>query len=505
MESEFSMTFPPSRSCVVLQRSRSLSSFPCLTSHDLGIPECTAPSSSQGYSNEPDGLRMVETPKTTPPGEPGLNHCTGIQEAGYLSTGAGSGWTPCPVQEPSRCAMSNQPAEETVRTSERGGQPEDSEVDSEQELSQEDLLVASWDELSILDRLGFNSVEMTEDEVEGAFSQLALAFRCDQYTLKKRLQAEEHARNLAEENVHLELQRGREVLQSLKALCLDSKRSKMLQRLELCLSILGGTVERIANTAELLGAVHQEARMSRAVDLMVAHVENLKRRQVRDRAELEETRKQLQRCSRSRQLSDPRDESEMRQKRSKTSQQASRRRISIAVISKQPKAQGTELSLLDIIKPSTAAPSQPPLERESLSGRPHMSTKEDLSVNSPLQTPAEVSHISQTIHPTPSPEERGEPLYLHSPQDPLRQRRGQNRGVGQSNPEEKKEAEPQREHELNRCDECADDSCTLRSTQRPLPPWLSQGHLILFWLYGMTISFMILLGIFFWCMQGPLL
>lgn len=45
------------------------------------------------------------------------------------------------------------------------------------------------------------------------FSQIALAFRCDQYTLKQRLQAEEHARNLAEENIQLELTRGRETLE----------------------------------------------------------------------------------------------------------------------------------------------------------------------------------------------------------------------------------------------------------------------------------------------------
>lgn len=45
--------------------------------------------------------------------------------------------------------------------------------------------------------------------------------------------------------------------QSLKGLCMDSKRSRILQRLELSLDILAGTVERISNTAEVLGAVHQ--------------------------------------------------------------------------------------------------------------------------------------------------------------------------------------------------------------------------------------------------------
>ncbi|XP_036801669.1 inositol 1,4,5-triphosphate receptor associated 2 [Oncorhynchus mykiss] len=124
---------------------------------------------------------------------------------------------------------------------------------------------------------------------------------------------------------------------TLKALCLDSIRSKILQRLELCLDILGGTVERISNTAEVLGAVHQEARVSRAVELMVSHVDNLKRRNERD-TELDETKK-LNRKILRRNYSDPRDEGEFRQKDNKTSQQlhigASRRRVSIAVINKQ--------------------------------------------------------------------------------------------------------------------------------------------------------------------------
>lgn len=51
--------------------------------------------------------------------------------------------------------------------------------------------------------------------LQTAFSQITLAFRCDQYTLKQRLQAEEHARNLAEENIQLELTRGRETLEVL--------------------------------------------------------------------------------------------------------------------------------------------------------------------------------------------------------------------------------------------------------------------------------------------------
>nr|XP_057941318.1 inositol 1,4,5-triphosphate receptor associated 2 isoform X3 [Doryrhamphus excisus] len=164
--------------------------------------------------------------------------------------------------------------------------------DSDEESSQWGPLT-TWSGLSIIDRVGLNSGKMSETDLENTFSQIALAFSCDQYTLKQRLQAEEHARNLAEENIKVELSRGRETLEALKGLCLDSKRSKILQRLEMCMDILAGTVERISNTAEVLGAVHKEAHVSRAVELMVAHVENVRRRLDRHEAELEEAKKMI--------------------------------------------------------------------------------------------------------------------------------------------------------------------------------------------------------------------
>ncbi|XP_051909044.1 inositol 1,4,5-triphosphate receptor associated 1 isoform X2 [Hippocampus zosterae] len=176
--------------------------------------------------------------------------------------------------------------------------------DSDSESSREEPPPSNWNELSIIDRVGLNSGEMSETDLEKNFVQIALAFRCDQYTLKQRLQADEHARNLAEENVLLELSRGRETLEVLKGLCLDSKRSKILQRLELSLDILTGTVERISNTAEVLGAVHQEARVIRAVELMVAHVENVRRRLERHEAVLEEAKKMIQQQNSCRSIDD---------------------------------------------------------------------------------------------------------------------------------------------------------------------------------------------------------
>ncbi|XP_058860794.1 inositol 1,4,5-triphosphate receptor associated 2-like isoform X1 [Acipenser ruthenus] len=210
--------------------------------------------------------------------------------------------------------------------------------DSDEDNCTEDLLASSWDNLSILERLGLNSVQMTEEEIESAFTHLSLAFKCDQYTLRKRLQAEERARDVTEENVHRELEEGRATLQTLKALCLDSKRNEIVQQLEQSLEILSNTIKRIASTAELLGAVHQEARVSRAVELMILHVENLKQHHVQELSELEEAKRLVQRNSRTLKFSEPHDESDIRQKLQHlrlSQQHISRRRVSIAVIPKQ--------------------------------------------------------------------------------------------------------------------------------------------------------------------------
>ncbi|XP_034028194.1 lymphoid-restricted membrane protein [Thalassophryne amazonica] len=179
---------------------------------------------------------------------------------------------------------------------------------------------------------------MSERDLEAAFSQIILAFHCDQYTLNQRLLAEEHARNLAENIIQLELDRSRDTLEILKSLCLDSKRNMILQRLELCVDILGRTVERISSTSEVLGAVHQEARVSRTVELMVTHVENLRRRHNRNVAELEEVKKLIQHQESTRNRSDstaPPDPEEGDASMKSSQQNTLRRRISTSIISSQ--------------------------------------------------------------------------------------------------------------------------------------------------------------------------
>ncbi|XP_023283196.1 lymphoid-restricted membrane protein-like [Seriola lalandi dorsalis] len=378
--------------------------------------------------------------------------------------------------------------------------------DSEEETSQEELPVTSWNELSIIERVGLNSVEMSEKDLETAFSQIALAFRCDQYTLKQRLQAEEHARNLAEENIQLELSRGRETLETLKGLCLDSKRSNILQRLELSLDILGGTVERISNTAEVLGAVHQEARVSRAVELMVAHVENLRRRQDRNVAELEEAKKTLQQQN----ISDPRaspDPEEGDSRKRSSQQSSSRRRVSISVITSQTQ----EKRKRDVKKRaahggSSGRKSCPSPSQSSESSCSAMAKDDSCSVDDrqldPDETPSEVSAVQLPADPSPSPVPNPEcppskqavtrkTQNKNTPLDTLRQRH-----KGKAVLSKKKLDKDKRSASIYR--QISAGTCGSLWRHRPLAHWLYRCRWVVLCLYLLVLFCVVTLTYLLW-------
>ncbi|XP_074420304.1 uncharacterized protein LOC141733615 isoform X2 [Larus michahellis] len=197
----------------------------------------------------------------------------------------------------------------------------DSDWTEEDAETPEDPLMIFPSEVSVLERLGLHGVALTEQDVEAAFAHLALAFRCDVFTLQQRVQVEKRARDAAEENIQEELGQCRAAL--------------------------------------------EEARMSRAAEVMVQHVENLKRHHMREHAELEEMKRLIQQNSRNRQLAETQDDAEPRLRPHplmRTFQQGSaRRRVSIAVIPKQ---------LLPGASPdSRAAPASEP-EREGAQRRP---------------------------------------------------------------------------------------------------------------------------------------
>lgn len=234
--------------------------------------------------------------------------------------------------------------------------------DSEEEPCLDTKQAVAWEDLPILERLGLSSgADMTEEEVESAFTQLAMAYHCDQYTLSRRLEAEEHDRIVAQENLTLELQRSKDTLQALRSRCVDSKRSGILSRIESSLDTVLGSMDDIISAAETLGAVHQEARVSCSVKLMEIHVEHLKRRHNAEGNELIETRKLVHR-SRGRIQSDSAEDGDIRHLfvRQGSQQHLMRRRVSFTLLPTQTQLNDLEAKFLEGCRVSAETDAQGP-------------------------------------------------------------------------------------------------------------------------------------------------
>uniref|UniRef100_A0A3B3HXJ3 Lymphoid-restricted membrane protein n=1 Tax=Oryzias latipes TaxID=8090 RepID=A0A3B3HXJ3_ORYLA len=132
------------------------------------------------------------------------------------------------------------------------------------------------------------------------FQRLSLGFKCDMFTLEKRLKLEQRSRDLAEENIRKEVSSCQGLLQALTPLCEDETQSmEIIQRLQKNLDILIQSTNRVSSRSEMLGAIHQENRIGKAVEVMIQHVENLKRTYTKEHAELLELREALAQGERS--------------------------------------------------------------------------------------------------------------------------------------------------------------------------------------------------------------
>ncbi|KAH6924700.1 hypothetical protein HPB50_022189 [Hyalomma asiaticum] len=131
----------------------------------------------------------------------------------------------------------------------------------------------------------------------------------------------ERHRDIAEGNIQAELNAIRDLAQTLDSLCTDDERVReVVAQIRNHVDVIQQSTDRVSSQAEVYGAVQQvralggpplfvdfeehlyrlstdfplkEERMSRAFEVMVAHVENLKRASEREHRELEEARKLL--------------------------------------------------------------------------------------------------------------------------------------------------------------------------------------------------------------------
>ncbi|XP_074642699.1 uncharacterized protein LOC141899953 [Tubulanus polymorphus] len=148
--------------------------------------------------------------------------------------------------------------------------------------------------LGLLGDDGESAENLSEQELEEKFAMLSLSFKTDRLTLDQRVQLQERARDMAEQNVDKELKSVKESLKLLGQQCVTSEGREVLAKVQRHVEVLEQSTARVSSRAELHGAVQQEGRLSRAIEIMVQHVETIKQAYERKDQELEETRQLLQ-------------------------------------------------------------------------------------------------------------------------------------------------------------------------------------------------------------------
>jgi len=134
---------------------------------------------------------------------------------------------------------------------------------------------------------------LTDQDIENKFTSLSLAFKTDKLTLTNRLELQQRQRDIAEKNIDVEIAQLKKEVEELSQVCLDGEAREVLKKIQQQVDVVKQTAERISSSAEVYGAVQQEARIARAVEIMLMYVDNLKRNCEREHTELEESRKLL--------------------------------------------------------------------------------------------------------------------------------------------------------------------------------------------------------------------
>jgi len=148
-------------------------------------------------------------------------------------------------------------------------------------------------DLGLIDNTSLNTENMSEQDIENKFSSLSLAFKTDQVTLVERAELQKRQRDIAERNVEDEIRQLSTSVTSLNRVCQDSDAREVLSKVEKQVTVLKQSANRVCASAEQYGAVQQEARISTAIQVMLLHVDNLRRNYEKEHNELEETRRVL--------------------------------------------------------------------------------------------------------------------------------------------------------------------------------------------------------------------
>ncbi|MGH0134301.1 UNVERIFIED_CONTAM: hypothetical protein FKN15_027084 [Acipenser sinensis] len=250
--------------------------------------------------------------------------------------------------------------------------------------------------LKVLRSLPGSAPPLTEKEVENAFVQLSLAFRNDSYTLETRLRQAERERTQTEDNTDKELEDFKGVIKGSILQWQNCEQRESYERLLETIAVFHRLASRLSSRAEMVGAVRQEKRMSKATEVMMQYVENLKRTYEKDHAELIEYKKLANQNSSRYGAVDSGEDGVPRASRSMSltlGKALPRRRVSVAVVPK--------FNLLNISNQSPGSvtnTSLPPLCENS--GRTSAPTS---PVQPPITENGKASRDQENAAPVPAP------------------------------------------------------------------------------------------------------
>ncbi|XP_016062094.1 PREDICTED: protein MRVI1 isoform X4 [Miniopterus natalensis] len=308
-------------------------------------PSAVSPNLSPGASPTPSRSNSLTIPTL-----PGLDTCSGSQSplpGAPAQKGDEANVSSLHLGEPEHILMRNQnlvglklPELSEAAEQEKGLPSELSPAMEEEEpKSGLDVMPNISDvllrKLRVHKSLPGSAPPLTEKEVENVFVQLSLAFRNDSYTLESRINQAERERNLTEEDTEKELENFKASITSSASLWHHCEHRETYQKLLEDIAVLHRLAARLSSRAEMVGAVRQEKRMSKATEVMMQYVENLKRTYEKDHAELMEFKKLAnQNSSRS---CGPSEDGVPRTARSMSlslGKNMPRRRVSVAVVPK---------------------------------------------------------------------------------------------------------------------------------------------------------------------------
>ncbi|NWR64282.1 MRVI1 protein, partial [Bucorvus abyssinicus] len=257
---------------------------------------------------------------------------------------------------------------------EKGSSPLPSPTEEEETKNSSDVMPSIPDillrKLRVHKSLPGSSPALTEKEVENVFVQLSLAFRNDSYTLESRINQAERERNLTEENAEKELENFKAAITSSAHLWHHYEHREAYQKLLEDIAVLRRLAARLSSRAEMVGAVRQEKRMSKATEVMMQYVENLKRTYEKDHAELMEFKKLAnQNSSRSYGASEDGVPRSSRSMSLTVGKNMPRRRVSVAVVPKF-----NSLNIPGQSPTASSIPSMPSLSESPSNGRSNLTS-----------------------------------------------------------------------------------------------------------------------------------